>query len=128
MAYAIGQKQLDSIQEILADDLIEIGAHLVMLIDIAGNIIATLDNGNCQYDVYSLAALAAGNYGAVSTMAKILGEEEFSLLFNKGQHEHMHFSKVSDDFLLITIFGNTTSLGFLRLNVLKATEKLKLLL
>jgi predicted regulator of Ras-like GTPase activity (Roadblock/LC7/MglB family) len=128
MAYAIGQKQLDKIQEILADDLIEIGAHLVMLIDIAGNIIATLDNGKCQYDVFSLAALAAGNYGAVSTMAKILGEEEFSLLFNKGQHEHMHFSKVSDDFLLITIFGNTTSLGYLRLNVLKANEKLKLLL
>ncbi|MFH1138498.1 MAG: roadblock/LC7 domain-containing protein [Pseudomonadota bacterium] len=124
MAYAFGHEQLDSIQNILDGDLIEIGVHSVMLIDMAGNIIATLDNGSCQHDVYSLAALAAGNFGAVSSMAQLLGEEDFSLLFHKGQKEHIHFSKVSNEFLLITIFGNDISLGFLRLKVGESTEKL----
>ena len=124
MAYAFGHEQLDSIQNILDADLIEIGVHSVMLIDMAGNIIATLDNGDCQHDVYSLAALAAGNFGAVSSMAQLLGEEDFSLLFHKGQKEHIHFSKVSNEFLLITIFGNEISLGFLRLKVGESSEKL----
>jgi predicted regulator of Ras-like GTPase activity (Roadblock/LC7/MglB family) len=122
-AYAFGQEQLDQVHGILAQDLIEI-VNLVLLIDMAGNIIATLDNGQCRHDIYSLAALAAGNFGAVSAMAKMLGEEEFSLLFHKGSRENIHFSKVNSDFLLIAIFDNTTSLGFLRLKVAEATEKL----
>lgn len=128
MAYALGREQLEQIHQVLSEDIIEVGAHLAMLIDMAGNIIATLDNGEITHDVYSLAALAAGNFGAVSTMAQILGEEEFSILFHKGEKEHMHFSKVKEDFLLINIFGNKTSLGYLRLNVTRAIEKLEKIL
>jgi predicted regulator of Ras-like GTPase activity (Roadblock/LC7/MglB family) len=61
-------------------------------------------------------------------MAKIIGEDEFSLLFHKGQKENIHFSKVSSEFLLITIFGNHVSLGFLRLKVTEAIEKIKKIL
>lgn len=125
MDYAFGMNELDIMQAILADELIDIGVHTVLLIDMAGNIIATLDDGVCAHDVYSLAALAAGNYGAVSSMANILGEEEFSLFFHKGKKEHIHFSKVGADFLLITIFGNRLSLGYVRLKTAAAIEKLK---
>ena len=125
MTYSLGQSELDGIEEILKVDLIDVGVHCVFLIDMAGNIIASLDNGKNQHDIYSLAALAAGNFGAVSTMAKIIGEEEFSLLFHKGQKESIHFTKVFSDFLLITIFGQEISLGFLRLKVSEAIEKIK---
>lgn len=125
LTYCLGQPELDGIEQILKADLIDVGVHCVFLIDMAGNIIASLDNGENQHDIYSLAALAAGNFGAVSTMAKIIGEEEFSLLFHKGQKESIHFSKVLSDFLLITIFGQEISLGFLRLKVAEAIEKIK---
>ena len=124
MTYAIEQEQLDSIEEILLQDLFELGVHCVFLIDMAGNIIASLDNGDIKHDIYSLAALAAGNFGAMSTMAKIIGEDEFSLLFHKGEKESIHFSKVLDDFLLITIFGKEVSLGFLRLKVADVTDRI----
>jgi predicted regulator of Ras-like GTPase activity (Roadblock/LC7/MglB family) len=75
-----------------------------------------------------MAALAAGNFGAVNTMATMVGEDEFSLLFHKGQKENIHFSKVLGDFLLITIFGKEISLGYLRLKVGEAAEKMKHLL
>ena len=94
----------------------------------AGNIIANLDNGEKQHDIYSLAALAAGNFGAVSAMAKIIGENEFSLLFHKGKKENIHFNKITTEFLLITIFGNDISLGFLRLKVADSVEQLKTIL
>jgi len=125
VSYTLGQKQLDEIEDTLCNDLIEIGVHCVFLIDMAGNIIASFDDGQSKHDVYSLAALAAGNFGAVSAMAKIIGEDEFSLLFHKGKEENIHFSKILDDFLLITIFGNDISLGFLRLKVAEVVIKIK---
>lgn len=128
MNYVLGQEQLDGIENVLEQDLIDLGVHCVFLIDMAGNIIANLDNGEVDHDIYSLAALAAGNFGAVSSMAKIIGEDEFSILFHKGKKENIHFSKVMSDFLLITIFGNEVSLGFLRLKVSESIEKLTSLL
>ncbi|MFY9940891.1 MAG: roadblock/LC7 domain-containing protein [Desulfobacterales bacterium] len=128
MSHTFSQKQLDGIEEILQEDLVALGVHCVVLIDMAGNIIANLDNGEMEHDIYSLAALAAGNFGAVSTMAKIIGEDEFSLLFHKGEKESIHFSKVTSDFLLVSIFGKEVSLGFLRLKVAEAIEKINKLL
>ena len=125
MSYTLGQNQLDNIEEVLQQDLIDIGVRCVFLIDMAGNIIANRDDGKIKHDVYSLAALAAGNFGAVSAMAKIIGEGEFSLLFHKGKKENIHFNKIIADFLLITIFSNDLSLGFLRLKVNEAVEKIK---
>lgn len=128
MDYSLGHEQLNSIEEVLQQDLIDLGVNCVFLIDMAGNVIANLDNGKIKHDIYSLAALAAGNFGAVSEMAKIIGEDEFSLLFHKGEKESIHFSKVMTDFLLVTIFGKETSLGFLRLKVAEAIGKMKRIL
>jgi predicted regulator of Ras-like GTPase activity (Roadblock/LC7/MglB family) len=125
LSYTLGQNQLDNIEEVMQQDLVDIGVRCVFLIDMAGNIIANRDDGKIKHDVYSLAALAAGNFGAVSAMAKIIGEGEFSLLFHKGKRENIHFNKIISDFLLITIFSNDLSLGFLRLKVNDAVEKIK---
>lgn len=124
--YTLGQEQLEEIEDTLVNDLVKSGVHCVLLIDMAGNIISKADNDNCKHDVYSLAALASANFAAVDTMAKIVGEEEFSLLFHKGENENIHFSKVHDEFLLISIFGKEVSLGLLRLKVAEAIEKIKL--
>jgi predicted regulator of Ras-like GTPase activity (Roadblock/LC7/MglB family) len=125
LEYALDQKQLDEIANVLQKDIIDMGVHCVCLIDLAGNIIENLDNGKVNYNICSLAALAAGNFGAVDAMAKIIGEEGFSLLFHKGQKGNIYFSKIAMEFLLIVIFGKEISLGFLRLKVDDATEKIK---
>ena len=128
MTYALDEKRLDAIEEVLLEDIFQLGVHCVLLIDTAGNVIANLNDGEIEHDIFSLAALAAGNFGAVSNMAKIIGEDEFSLLFHKGEKENIHFSKIMSDFLLLTIFGKDLSLGFLRLKVSEATEKIEKLL
>ena len=124
----LDKKQFESIEAILSEELIELGVRCVLLIDLAGNIIVNLDDGDLEHDIYSLAALAAGNFGAVSAMAKIVGEEDFSLLFHKGESESIHFSKIDDELLLVTIFGKDVSLGFLRLKVTAATNQIKKIL
>lgn len=126
--FEFSKKQLESIEDVLTEQLIELGVQSVVLIDLAGNVIVDLDNGRCRHDVYSLAALAAANFGAVSAMANIIGEEEFSLLFHKGESDSIHFSKIGTDLLLLTIFGKDVSLGFLRLKVNEANDRIRDLL
>ncbi|SDO81976.1 roadblock/LC7 domain-containing protein [Desulforhopalus singaporensis] len=120
----VSQEQLEQINEILTEKLIKIGVECVIMIDMAGNIITTKDNGASNYDVYSFAALAAGNFATVDAMAKLVGEQEFSLLFHKGEECNIHFSKIDDELLLISIFGKDISLGYLRLNVVDAIDKI----
>jgi predicted regulator of Ras-like GTPase activity (Roadblock/LC7/MglB family) len=120
----LGQEQLDRIHDILNVNLIESGVRSVILIDTAGNIIVSIDNGTNSLDLCALAALAAANFGAMSSMASIVGEDEFSLLFHKGQKDNIYFSKISDDFLLINIFSNHISLGLLRLKMTKIIEEI----
>ena len=128
MEYTFNEEQLNQIENVFEQDLQPLGLHAVILIDMAGNVIANSDNGKIKHDIYSLAALAAGNFGAVSAMANMIGEKDFSLLFHKGEHECIHFSKVLADFLLVTIFDQGISLGFLRLKVTEAIAKIEKIL
>jgi len=121
----VSQEQLEQIDEVLSEKLIKLGVDCVIIIDMAGNIITVKDNRENKYDVYSFAALAAGNFATVDAMAKLVGEQEFSLLFHKGQDSNIHFSKIDDELLLISMFGKEISLGFLRLNVVGAIEKIR---
>ena len=121
----VSQEQLEQIDKILNEKLIRIGVDCVIIIDMSGNIITAKENGKTKYDVYSFAALAAGNFATVDAMAKLVGETEFSLLFHKGTECNIHFSKIDDELLLITMFGKTISLGYLRLNVVEAIEEIR---
>ncbi len=125
MEYALGQDQLDKIEQVLLTDLIASGVHCVLLIDFAGNIIAQGDNGRSRIDVYSLAALSAANFGAVEAMAKIVGQEEFALLFHKGETGSLYFSKVNDELLIISVCGKEIILGLLRMKVADAILKIQ---
>lgn len=113
----LNQDQLDTIEDALRNMLSETGVNHVMLIDMAGNTIAKCDNGKRDLDTLAFSALAAGNFAAVDAMATLIGETEFSLLFHKGEKASIHFSRVGDAFLLITMFDKDVSLGMVRLKV-----------
>ena len=62
-------------------------AHCVFLIDRSGQLIAHSGNPS-TVDVAALSALTAANFGATAEIAKLLGEDEFNLLFHKGNKEN----------------------------------------
>ena len=120
MNYGIeSQSQLEAIDKLLQADLIHSGIKCAILIDTAGNTISSCNDGKGKYDTYAFAALAAGNFATVESMAQLAGETEFSQLYHKGENVSLHFCKINEDLLLINIFDNSMSLGLLRL---KATE------
>jgi hypothetical protein len=56
-------------------------------------------------------------------MADIVGEKDFLLVFHKGEDVNIHFKSITTEYLLISIFGNDMSVGFLRLKVAEAEKK-----
>jgi predicted regulator of Ras-like GTPase activity (Roadblock/LC7/MglB family) len=102
-------------------------AHSVLLIDRSGQLIA--HHGNTPgIDIPSLSALTAANFGATAEIARILGEEEFTLLFHKGRSENVYFSAVGEHVIMVTLFDDRTSLGLIRLQVNKIIEELSKIL
>ncbi len=125
MADLVLTKQaLDRIDSILEGMLERSGAHTVLLIDKAGQIIS-FQGSMDEEKVSSLAALTAANYGATTAIARLFGEEEFTLLFHKGKKENLHFSNVGEEYLMITVFNNDTHLGLVRLEVRKGLEQME---
>ena len=121
----VDQQQLLDIEEALQQELIANGVSCAVLIDTAGNTIADRNDGKKEYDIYAFAALAAGNYATVDSMAKLIGEEDFAQLYHKGEKMSIHFSRMDDEMLLIAIFGNDLALGYLRLQVEEMRQKLR---
>lgn len=113
----INGAQLYKMEAVLEEKLLSIGVGCILVIDMAGNTVVSKGDGAEKYDIAAMAALAAGNFASVNAMAKLIGEEEFSLLFHKGDDLSIHFSRINEDFLLVCLFRNNVSLGFLRLNV-----------
>ena len=123
MNIIITQKDLDKINFCLNKVVASSLAQSVLLIDRSGQLIA--HHGNAPaIDMSSLSALTAANFGATAEIAKILGEEEFTLLFHKGKSENVYFSAIGDHVILVTLFDDRTSLGVIRLQIGKITEEL----
>jgi predicted regulator of Ras-like GTPase activity (Roadblock/LC7/MglB family) len=79
-------------------------------------------------DILSLSALTAANFGATAEIARILGEEEFTLLFHKGKNENVYFSAVGEHVIMVTLFNDKTSLGLIRLQIDKIVDELSTIL
>ena len=115
---------LDKAKDWINRALVNAGVHTVLLIDHAGNIVVRCGHSRTDFDLTSFAALAAANFGATAQMAQLIGEDDFSLLFHKGKKDSIHFAKVGNDMILISIFGDDVSLGLVRLRVAELTRNM----
>ncbi len=107
---------------LIENHLIKAGVSSVLLIDGAGNVLANCGDGSNDIDAISLAALAAASLGATSQIAKLIGEEDFSLLFHKGKKGNIHFGRLGADLILVTIFSDDVSLGLVRCRVTEISQ------
>jgi predicted regulator of Ras-like GTPase activity (Roadblock/LC7/MglB family) len=123
MDLVLSKEVINSIIAILDEDLLRAGADCALLVDRSGNLIVNRGDP-ANLDVVALAALSAANFGATAEIAKLIGEDDFALLFHKGKNENIHFTKVGRGFILITLFGKDVSLGVIRLKTAKVTADL----
>lgn len=114
------QKQIDAIlRELLKNS----DAKTALLLDQGGFLMST--QGFTEHiDPQTIAVLAAGAFSTTRELAKMIGEEEFTVMFHQGRRDHIHLSAVSKDALLVVIFENTTTIGMVRLFARETAKKL----
>jgi predicted regulator of Ras-like GTPase activity (Roadblock/LC7/MglB family) len=117
------EEEFKRIDEELQNLRAQANASVVFLVDKNGQLIASA--GDTQdVDTTSLASLTAGNIAATGGIAKLLGEEEFTILFHEGAKDNINISLVGSRVILAVIFDSRSSIGLVRLRVKKATENL----
>jgi predicted regulator of Ras-like GTPase activity (Roadblock/LC7/MglB family) len=122
--FVLTARALGEAQEIISASLIKAGVQTAILIDGSGNILVYCGQKSRDLDTISLAALAAANLGATSQIAKLIGEDDFSILFHKGKEENINLCRIGKELILIAIFGNDVSLGLVRCRIAELSESI----
>jgi predicted regulator of Ras-like GTPase activity (Roadblock/LC7/MglB family) len=115
----IKELQFQKIKNVLARLCTEAAARVVFLVDRDGQPIAFHgDIGNM--DTTSFSSLAAGNVAATSSMAKLIGEDQFPSVVHEGERESIFISVIGRS-LLVVVFDERSTLGLVKLRTKKAT-------
>ena len=123
MDLILTRNDMCELESIVEKELLVSGADHVIIVDMSGNLI--LERGCSQMDdIFSLAALSAANFAATAEIAKLIGEEDFTLLFHKGDKKNIHFSRLGKNHIIITLFNENVSLGLIRLRLNKVVDQL----
>ena len=123
MDIILTKETMQQVIDIMEGTLIQSGVDCAFLVDRSGNLIVSRGDPP-NLDVLALATLTAANFGATAEIASIVGEEDFNLLYHKGKNENVHISKIGEDYILLTLFGNKVALGIVRMKTAKVSELL----
>ena len=117
------KEDIERIAKTLITFLKNANARCVLLVDKDGHLV-TKEGESSTYDMDTISALVAGSFAATKQMAKLLGEEEFSIMFHQGKKDNIQLSLVGDRTILAVIFDDKTTLGMVRLYASQVSSKL----
>lgn len=117
-------EDIDQINRII-DKLLELSdANYVLLVDTEGHMITRRGTTPEAMDEENISALVAGSFAATKEMARLLGEDEFSILFHQGERDSIQLTLVGDRVLLAIVFDDRTTIGMVRLYAQQTARKL----
>lgn len=118
------KEDVEQINSVLNEFLKLSDSKCNILIDKEGHMV-TKAGSTGGIDLQSVSALVAGSYAATREMARLLGEDEFSVLFHQGRKDSIQLTLVGDRTILATVFDERTTIGMVRLYAKEASEKLE---
>jgi predicted regulator of Ras-like GTPase activity (Roadblock/LC7/MglB family) len=108
---------------LLGDYLQKSNADVTLVIDKGGTIVAQQGDAKAA-DPMIIAALAAGSFAATKELARRIGESEFSALYHQGKTQHIFMSALDEHSIIVTIFGEKTTVGLIRFYTIDVTAQL----
>lgn len=122
----ISEIHFERLKHILAKLCVEAAARAVFLVDRDGQPI-TYHGEIGDMDTTSFASLAAGNVAATSSMARLIGEDEFPAVVHEGEKESIFISVIGRS-LLVVVFDQRSTLGLVKLRTKKASYEVSAVL
>lgn len=81
--------------------------------------------GDTSYlNTTAMAALVAGMFSATREVARMVGEQQFSILLQQGESRHIHISLVTDSVMMVIVFEDYQRIGRVRHEARKTGDKL----
>jgi len=119
----LAENDARSLDAILDEFLSLSGAKCALLVDKDGYLV-TQQGEAYSFHNDTISALVAGGYAATKEIAKLLGEDEFSVLYHQGKRENIQLTLVANRVLFTVIFDDQTTLGMVRLYCQEAAKKI----
>jgi predicted regulator of Ras-like GTPase activity (Roadblock/LC7/MglB family) len=117
------QDDIRTINRLLREFLRLSSAKCVLLVDKEGHMV-TKQGVTRSLDMDTISALVAGSFAATKEMARLLGEDEFSVLFHQGKTDNIQLCLIGNRTLLTVIFDDATTIGMVRLYANETAKKL----
>jgi predicted regulator of Ras-like GTPase activity (Roadblock/LC7/MglB family) len=122
-SWSFTEDDYSAITESLTRFLGESNARCALLVDRAGQLVATVGE-QPTFDPTAFATLTAADFSANDQLARLIGESDFSTLFHQGEKESMYLADVARRVILVVLFDNRTTLGLVRLKMKQTVEEL----
>lgn len=101
------------LKDMLARMVAGSGSLIALLVTREGTVVAEAGDTACM-NTTAAAALVAGMYSATREVARMVGEQQFSILLQQGENRHVHISLVTDDSMLVVVFEDYQRIGRVR--------------
>ncbi len=112
-----------SVQQVLQNLVNDSGALTAMLVTKEG--VSMTQAGDTSYlNTTAMAALVAGMFSATREVARLVGEEQFSILLQQGENRHIHISLIQESKMMVIIFEDYQRIGLVRHEARKAAQAL----
>src|SRR5687768_778232 len=122
-SWSFTEDDYGAITESLERFLGESSARCAMLVDRAGQLVATVGE-QPTFDPTAFATLTAADFSANDQLAKLIGENDFNSLFHQGEKESMYLADIARRVILVVLFDNRTTLGLVRLKMKQTVDEL----
>lgn len=111
--FILQEHQFTKLKSVIMRLRVECAGRAVFLIDRDGQPIA-FDGDIGDMDTTSFASLAAGNVAATSSMAKLIGEDNFPAVVHEGENESIYISIIGRA-LLVVVFDQRSTLSLVKI-------------
>jgi predicted regulator of Ras-like GTPase activity (Roadblock/LC7/MglB family) len=122
-SWSFTEDDYGAIERSLRQFLSESNARCALLVDRAGQLVATVGDPP-RFDPTAFATLTAADFSANDQLARLIGESEFNSLFHQGEQESMYLVDIARRVILVILFDGRTTLGLVRLKVKTTAEEL----
>lgn len=121
--WSFTEEDFGAITTTLQRFLYDAKARCALLVDRSGQLVATVGEPP-NFDATAFATLTAADFSANDQLARLIGENDFNVLFHQGERESMYLSDIARRVILVVLFDNRTTLGLVRLRMKPTVEEL----
>lgn len=107
------QDGFDQVTQTLVKCLKDAEAETIFLCERSGSVIA-MESEKDMGQADNVAALAAGAFFASREIARMLGEDEFNTISQRGKKVGLFVQAIDGDFLLMVVYGDRTNQGLVK--------------